>query len=81
MSDFGVPIRTEETKMDVDESASDDSVKDRDNKVTTDAYGTATFLPFGSGMLPTSAGRATGLANVPILALEQGLNAGLFESY
>jgi hypothetical protein len=63
-----------------DESASDDSAKERGSKVVKDEYEMATFLPFGSGLLPTSAGRATRLANVPILALEQGRSAGLFEN-
>jgi hypothetical protein len=80
MSDFDVPDRNGVTKMDVDESASDDSAKERGSKVVKDEHEMATFLPFGSGLLPTSAGRATRLANVPILALEQGLSAGLFEN-
>jgi hypothetical protein len=80
MLDCGVPDCKGETKLDVDESASDDSAKERWSKVVKDEHEMATFLPFGPGMLPTSAGRATRLANVPILALEQGLSAGLFEN-
>lgn len=70
MANFGGTIAKDASSMnDVDDAVPDD----KDAEV-------ATFLPFGSGMLPTSAGRAARLADIPIQALEQGLNENLFDN-
>ena len=75
------PIAKEPRGDNAEEAGSDDSAMDMSYKDAAKVKGTSLmFMPYDANLIPTSAGRAMNTAELPILALEQGLNSSLFDS-
>ncbi|KAI2505853.1 hypothetical protein MHU86_8549 [Fragilaria crotonensis] len=85
MANFGVgaisAIPSKESKADnADDAGSNESTKDV-REGPHQSQGNCVSVPaFGSNMLPTSAGRAVRMADIPIVSLELGLNSSLYDN-
>ena len=81
MADLGATTVTSKEKKNEFEEVHDEAKKEAKDTLPADLKGKSKpFLPYGSSLLPTSAGRAVRLADASITALEEGLNSKLFAS-
>ena len=82
MANYGAtpPVSNPKTEPKTDTSDEGGSNDVRDKVPTRIKETPSAFMPFGSNMMPTSAGRAVRMADIPIVSLELGLNSSLLEN-